>query len=83
MSEILKPANEALPTMMKLLPNKATCIPAQFMDCFLALPVPARKETSRNLFDSACAASSGCKPEITRGAGAPSEAFRGARKTVM
>jgi hypothetical protein len=64
MAAILKPAQEALPLMMRMFPNAETCRPAPFLQCVWNLP--RRERRGDMIFRSACAESSGCKPELVR-----------------
>jgi len=58
MASILKPASQALPLIMKMFPNGATCKPDAFLDCVWKLP--RRERRGDMIFRSACAAQSGC-----------------------
>lgn len=64
MASILKPASEAIPLVMKMLPNGKTCNVPQFMECSWKLPRTERR--GEKLFASKCAVDSGCKPELTK-----------------
>jgi len=62
-SGIIKPVSEALPLMMKMMTDPASCKVNDFLDCGMKLPIWERR--GPELFTSKCAIDNGCKPEIS------------------